>query len=52
MSRGTGGVGVWDNITKCHVEEEGGLRSAKKCHESFEWPLCSTIECDNAVAKE
>ncbi len=29
-----------DNITTCHMEEGGCIKSSKKCHILFEWPLC------------
>jgi len=33
------GGGVRQNITKCFMEEEGGLKSAKKVYVLLEWPL-------------
>ncbi len=34
---------IRNSVTKCHMGEEGGLKSAKRCHALIIWPLTVDI---------
>jgi len=39
----TSHLGGWDHVTKCHMGDGGGLKSAKMCNLLFEWSQINSI---------